>query len=39
MKERALEIGGTVKIISVPGKGTSLEVKVPVVEKEGDSHD
>lgn len=39
MKERALEIGGTVKIISVLGKGTSLEVKVPVVEKEGDSHD
>ncbi|BCB02384.1 sensor histidine kinase [Bacillus sp. KH172YL63] len=39
MRERAIEIGGTFKIISVPNKGTSLEVKVPVTEEEGESND
>ncbi|MGM0847224.1 MAG: sensor histidine kinase [Bacillota bacterium] len=36
MQERALEIGGSFKIVSVPNKGTRLEVKVPMVETEGD---
>ncbi|WP_456272111.1 sensor histidine kinase [Bacillus sp. AK031] len=36
MQERALEIGGSFKIVSVPNKGTRLEVKVPMVEAEGD---
>lgn len=31
MHERALEIGGTMKIVSVKNKGTRLEVKVPDV--------
>ncbi|MBB6177812.1 NarL family two-component system sensor histidine kinase LiaS [Anoxybacillus tengchongensis] len=31
MYERAAEIGGTLKIISVKNKGTRLEVKVPLV--------
>jgi two-component system, NarL family, sensor histidine kinase LiaS len=31
MQERAAEIGGTLKIISLPGEGTRLEVKVPIV--------
>ena len=35
MEERALEIGGTLKIVSVKNKGTRLEVKVPLV-KNGD---
>jgi two-component system, NarL family, sensor histidine kinase LiaS len=39
MRERAIEIGGTFKIISVPNKGTRLEVKVPVVENEGEMND
>lgn len=30
MHERALEVGGTLKIISIKNKGTRLEVKVPV---------
>ncbi|MDQ0218611.1 sensor histidine kinase [Peribacillus cavernae] len=30
MHERAVEIGGTMKIVSVPNKGTRLEVKVPL---------
>ncbi|MBL4953671.1 sensor histidine kinase [Neobacillus sp. YIM B02564] len=31
MNERALEIGGTLKVISMKNKGTRLEVKVPVI--------
>lgn len=31
MHERALEIGGTLKIVSVINKGTRLEVKVPLI--------
>lgn len=30
--ERASEIGGTAKIISIPNRGTQIEVKVPVIE-------
>ncbi|MTT33253.1 sensor histidine kinase [Terrilactibacillus sp. BCM23-1] len=33
MKERAMEIGGTVKVVSLAKKGTRLEVKVPIVEE------
>ncbi|MGG1396605.1 sensor histidine kinase [Bacillus salipaludis] len=35
MHERALEVGGTLKVISMKNKGTRLEVKVPVM-KNGD---
>ena len=38
MHERALEVGGTFKIVSVKNKGTRLEVKVPIIVK-GDSHE
>lgn len=31
MHERAVEVGGTIKIISVKNKGTRLEVKVPMM--------
>lgn len=34
MHERALEVGGMLKIVSVINKGTRLEVKVPVIEKD-----
>ncbi|SDK17869.1 sensor histidine kinase [Sediminibacillus albus] len=39
MKERAAEVGASIKIISLPGKGTRLEVRVPVIESEGDEYD
>lgn len=39
MHERALEIGGTLKIVSVKNKGTRLEVKVPIVRKGDDAND
>jgi len=39
MHERALEIGGNLKIISVKEQGTRLEVKVPVIEEEGVQND
>ncbi|KAB7704766.1 sensor histidine kinase [Bacillus aerolatus] len=36
MHERAIEIGGTLKIISLPSKGTKLEVKVPLAQQHSD---
>jgi two-component system, NarL family, sensor histidine kinase LiaS len=33
MHERAVEVGGTLKVISVKNKGTRLEVKVPITNK------
>lgn len=39
MYERAVEIGGTIKIISVKHKGTRLEVKVPIMVKKGEAND
>ncbi|MCT1578343.1 sensor histidine kinase [Oceanobacillus kimchii] len=39
MRERAYEVGGTFKIISVPKEGTRLEVKVPILRKEDTSND
>ena len=37
MHERTIEVGGTLKIISAPHKGTQVEVKIPI--KEGTRHD
>ncbi|MFY4774015.1 sensor histidine kinase [Metabacillus sp. RGM 3146] len=34
MRERAIELGGTLKVISLPGNGTRLEVKVPILKQE-----
>src|SRR5699024_8784335 len=39
MRERAFEIGGTCKVISLPNEGTRLEVKVPTLRKEGENLD
>lgn len=39
MQERAAEIGGTLKIVSLKNKGTRLEVKVPIVAVEGSHND
>ncbi|QTN00977.1 sensor histidine kinase [Sediminibacillus dalangtanensis] len=39
IKERAAEVGAAIKIISLPDKGTKLEVRVPVLQSEGDEHD
>ncbi|RLQ93083.1 sensor histidine kinase [Falsibacillus albus] len=39
MRERALEIGGTMKIVSLPNKGTRLEVRVPKISLEGEIND
>lgn len=36
MKERATEIGGSIKMISFVGKGTSVEIRVPILlQKDG----
>ena len=34
VKERAIEIGGTCKIVSVPSQGTIVEVKLPAKKGE-----
>src|SRR5699024_8042413 len=39
MRERALEIGGTCKVISLKGEGTRLEIKVPAFEREDSDTD
>jgi NarL family two-component system sensor histidine kinase LiaS len=40
MHERAVELGGTMKIVSVKERGTRLEVKVPMLDlKEAESND
>lgn len=39
MYERAVEIGGTMKMVSVKNKGTRLEVKVPMMSLEGEEDD
>jgi two-component system, NarL family, sensor histidine kinase LiaS len=31
IEERVNEIGGTLKLISLPNRGTSLEIKVPII--------
>ncbi|KYD10144.1 sensor histidine kinase [Heyndrickxia sporothermodurans] len=33
IRERAAEIGGTIKMISLPTKGTSIEVRVPIIKE------
>ncbi|WPZ18821.1 sensor histidine kinase [Geobacillus subterraneus] len=38
MYERAAEIGGTLKVVSLKGQGTRLEVKVPLLRR-GDDRD
>ncbi len=39
MKERVNEIGGTINFITAPGKGTRIEIRVPIllVEEEGET--
>lgn len=39
MHERAVEVGGTLKVVSVKNKGTRLEVKVPVMINGGGVND
>lgn len=38
VKERAIEVGGTCKIVSVPSQGTIVEVKLPI-QKGGEPND
>ncbi|MFD1038799.1 sensor histidine kinase [Virgibacillus byunsanensis] len=39
MRERAFEVGGTFKVISLPKQGTRIEVKVPTLQREGEIND
>lgn len=39
IQERVHEIGGTLKVLSFPNKGTQIEVKVPIMIERGENHD
>ncbi|GGM33202.1 sensor histidine kinase [Paraliobacillus quinghaiensis] len=39
MEERAAEIGAKLRIVSVLNKGTRIEVRVPIIDVEGDVND
>ena len=39
IRERALEVGGEFKAISLPNEGTRIEVKVPIIRKVGENND
>ncbi|MBA2175118.1 sensor histidine kinase [Halobacillus locisalis] len=39
MNERAIEVGGSLKLVSLKEQGTRLEVKVPYRKKEEERHD
>ncbi|KAB2336045.1 sensor histidine kinase [Cytobacillus depressus] len=39
MHERAVEVGGSLKIISLKNSGTRLEVKIPIMKQEGVGND
>ena len=39
VKERAIEIGGVCKIVSVPSQGTIVEVKLPIRTEEEEAND
>ncbi|MBS4221470.1 sensor histidine kinase [Lederbergia citrea] len=39
IKERASEIGGSAKLISIMGKGSNIEVKVPILLKKDEDDD
>ncbi len=38
MQERISEIGGKIDILSYPGKGTRIELRIPLKKKGGDGH-
>lgn len=39
IEERTYEVGGTFKVISLPNEGTRIEVKIPKIQSEEESHD
>jgi len=36
LQERAQEVGGSVTVVSSPGRGTRVEVEVPVTRRAGE---
>ncbi|MFD2615160.1 HAMP domain-containing sensor histidine kinase [Paenibacillus gansuensis] len=36
MKERVTEIGGSISIVSAPGKGTRIDIRIPVIVEGGE---
>lgn len=38
MQERVNEIGGSIHIMTAPGKGTKIEIRIPIVKEESGGH-
>jgi len=38
MQERVNELGGSFNIVSAPGKGTRIEIRIPILDGEGEGH-
>lgn len=36
MQERVNELGGDISIISAPGKGTRIDIRIPIMDREGE---
>jgi NarL family two-component system sensor histidine kinase LiaS len=36
MRERVSEIGGAMELVSAPGKGTRIEIRIPIIEEESE---
>lgn len=39
MQERVNELGGAIQIISAHGKGTRIDIRIPIIDREGESGD
>lgn len=39
MKERSQDLGGDFKVVSLPNRGTRIEVKIPAIHEEGENDD
>jgi NarL family two-component system sensor histidine kinase LiaS len=38
MRERVSEIGGAMELVSAPGKGTRIEIRIPIIEGESEEN-
>lgn len=36
MQERVNELGGSLAVVSAPGKGTRIDIRIPILDKEGE---
>ena len=37
MQERVVEVGGTMNLLTAPGKGTRIDIRIPIIHEKGES--